>query len=319
MLRLLALAAAAGAAAGCAPTLDDRPWLITRTEIVGWKAEPPEVPPGGSVSLQIFALGPPGSPSGPPDPAGTSWTLCRTPKPPAENRVVAPDCLAPPAATAAGAPDAVGDPVAIKIPVDACRLFGPDAPQPPPGAPPTRPRDADASGGYYQPVAIALDAATAIGLQRITCDLPEASLADARAFQAAYHPNQNPTLAALTFSAAASGGAAPTPVDPGAVPRGAPVMMTATWLDGAAETFPIFDRRSRTVVETQETLSASWYVTGGTLDRPAALIAGAATETTVTTTWTAPDAPGAYDLVLVLRDSRGGSDVARVTLVVPGG
>src|SRR5262249_28587343 len=82
-------------------------------------------------TLQVIALDPTG-PAGPPDAAGTSWTFCRTPKPLGENRVVAPDCLAPAPA------DAVGSPVEVALPADACRLFGPSPPQPAPGAPPTR-------------------------------------------------------------------------------------------------------------------------------------------------------------------------------------
>ena len=57
------------------------------------------------------------------------------------------------------------------------------------------------TGGYFQPVTVAVGGALAIGLERVTCDLPEASLADARAFQAAYHPNQNPSLVGLSFAA----------------------------------------------------------------------------------------------------------------------
>src|SRR5581483_6488527 len=92
--------------AGCTPTLDDHPWLITRLTIVGWKAEPPEVAPGGNVTLEALAL----DPASAVDPTATAWTLCHSPKPPSENRVVAPDFLA------AAAPDAVGDPVSIAIP-----------------------------------------------------------------------------------------------------------------------------------------------------------------------------------------------------------
>jgi hypothetical protein len=300
---VLSLALLAVASGACSPALDDRPWLITRTTIVGWKAEPPEVAPGASVMLEAIAI----DPSAAIDPTATAWTLCHTPKPPSENRVVAPACLAP-----TRPPDTAGNPVSLAIPTEACRLFGPDVPQPPPGQPTTRARDADATGGYFQPVTVALGSALAIGLERVTCDLPEASLADARAFQAAYHANQNPTLAGLTIIAADG-----SPIDPTAIGAGTHLTIQATWLAGAIETFPVFDRQSRTILDAAETLTASWYVTSGTLDAPAAEIADP-TATSTATGWTAPASPTTVELAMVLRDSRGGSDVARATLVVVG-
>ncbi len=301
----LGLASAVIAGIACSPPLDDRPWLITRPTIVGWKADPPEAAPGASVVLEAVALAPATAAV---DPAATAWTLCHTPKPPSENRVAASDCLAP-----AAPPDAVGDPVSIAIPADACRVFGPDVPQPQPGQATTRARDADATGGYFQPVTLALGSALAIGLERVTCDLPEASLADARAFQAAYHANQNPSLVGLTFAAGDG-----SPIDPGAITAGARVAIQASWLPGAIETFPVFDRQSRTIIATAETLTASWYVTGGVLDQPATELTDPAAISTVTG-WTAPAGATTVELALVLRDSRGGSDTAHATLIVVAG
>ena len=37
----------AAVAAGCRPSLDDRPWLVTTPQILGVEAQPPEVAPGG--------------------------------------------------------------------------------------------------------------------------------------------------------------------------------------------------------------------------------------------------------------------------------
>jgi hypothetical protein len=287
------------AAAGCRSELDDRPWLVTAPRLLGWKAEPPEAPPGAAVTLQAVAL----DPAGPADTAATTWTVCRAPKPLDEDRVVAPACLA------AAPADATGDPAQMALPADACRLFGPDVPQPGPGQPMARPRDPDATGGYYQPIAFALGASLAVGLERVTCDLPNASLAAARAFAAAYHANGNPALVGLAFSA---GGAA---VDPGAIPPGAAVDVEASWAAGSAEAYAVYDRASLAVVGAQETLAAAWYVTGGALDRAAAVVADPAVLST-STTWHAPGAPGQSELVLILRDSRGGADVARAVLTV---
>jgi hypothetical protein len=276
--------------------------LVKTLQVVGWKAEPPEAAPGSNVTLQVVAL----APGGPVDPTATSWTFCHAAKPLDEDRVVTASCLV------AGAPDAVGDPVQVALPTDACRLFGPDTPQPAPGAPPTRPRDADATGGYFQPVTMALGDALAVGLERVTCDLPDASLAAARAFQAAYHPNQNPMLTGLALSV---GGA---PVDPAAVPAGAALLVTATWTADALETFPVFDRASGTIVDVQETLVGSWYVTTGDLAQPAVEIADAAV-VSAGTGWTVPAGTSTAELVFVLRDSRGGADVARMAIAITPG
>ena len=282
--------------AACRPALDDRPWLIVEPRIVGWKAEPPEVSPGATVALQVVAI----DPAGPADTSATAWTLCRTPKPLAENRPVAAECLAPSGA------DATGSPVTLAIPTDACRLFGPDTPQPAPGAPPTRPRDADTTGGYYQPITFVFAGARAVGLERVTCGLPDASFDVARAFQSTYTPNKNPTIAGLTFTV--DGAAA----DPTAIPRGAAVEVGATWAPDAAEVFPVFDRASNRLLTTVEVLVGSWYVTGGELDLAAVEITDASTSTT----WIAPPEAGAFEIVFLLRDSRGGVGAARADMVV---
>jgi len=295
----LLLVAAAAAAAGCRPPLDDRPWLVTTLEILGVTADPPEVAPGSAVTMEIVAL----DPTFAADPAATAWTWCRAPKPLGENRVVASDCLTP------AAVDTVGSPVTLAIPGDACEVFGPNTPQPAPGAPPTRPRDPDPTGGYFQPVTTVLGDVTAVALERIACGLPDASLAIARAYQAAYHPNQNPHIAGLTLTVDGA------PVDPTAVPPGARVTIEVSWPADTAESFPVFDRAANTLVDTREVLTASWYVTGGSLDRAAASVDDPSLLST-STTWTAPPTPTSSEILVLLRDSRGGADAQRATLQV---
>ncbi len=46
-----------------------------------------------------------------------------------------------------------------KLPMDACRLFGPDFPPATVDMPAGRPVDPDASGGYYQPVRVIAEGA----------------------------------------------------------------------------------------------------------------------------------------------------------------
>jgi hypothetical protein len=251
--------------------------------------------------MEAFALGP----ALDDDASPTSWTVCRVPKPLNENRVVAAGCLAP------GAADGVGNPVTLTIPTDACALYGPDPPQPAPGAPPTRPRDPDATGGYFQPVTAVLGESIAVALDRVSCGLRDASLAVARAYQAAYRPNQNPTIAGLAFSVDG------TAVDPATIAPGARVTIEVTWTPDSSETFPVFDRATGSLVQTQEALTASWYVTGGELARAAAEVTDP-TVTSATAEWVVAQ-PSTVEVVVVLRDSRGGTDVARALAVIGAG
>ena len=143
----------------------------------------------------------------------------------------------------------------------------------------------------------------------MSCGLPDASLAVARAYQAAYRSNQNPVIAGLTFRA---GGSA---ADPAALAPGARVTIEVSWLPGSSETFPLFDRATGALVEARETLNASWSVTDGTLERAAADASDPSVLST-TTIWTAPSRPTTAEVVVVLRDSRGGAGVARAALLV---
>lgn len=289
----------------CQPTLDDRPWLVRSLELVGWKAEPAEARPGTSVTFQVAALDPAGAADG----TGTAWSFCHVPKPVDEARVVSPRCLSP------AAPDAVGDPVTLAVPIDACALYGPDVAQPAPGSPPTRPRDPDDSGGYFQPLTLALGSALAVGLMRVTCDLPDASLQVARAFQAAYQPNQNPTIVGLS----ADGAAASSSTDvPGALVAGSSVRLQASWAAGSRETYARYDRAIGMVVADTETLVASWYVTGGTLDAPVVSVTDPVTAS-VAASWHVPATTGPLQVTFTLRDSRGGSDFATASFVVEPG
>ncbi|HLK93066.1 MAG TPA: hypothetical protein VKZ18_24440 [Polyangia bacterium] len=296
--RLVALLSVA-LAASCSPTLDDRPWLVTQPQIIGLEASSPEVRPGTAVTFEVVAL----DPAGPVDTRPTTWAFCSTPKPPAEANVVAPGCLAP------AAPDATGSPVSLTVPTDACAVFGPDPPQPAPGQPSARPADPDATGGYYQPIAIALSRSLAVGLERVICDLPQASLAAARAFQAAYVANVNPMIAGLTMTANGA------EIDAAAVAAGTDVQIAVSWPAGTAESFALFDRASASVVEAQETLTASWFVTGGDLDR-AAVETSDPTVLSAAATWTAPGQPGPVQLAVTLRDSRGGMDAMTASLLI---
>ena len=286
---MLSFAALFAAAAACVDPVGAPPWLVTGERIVAVLVEPPEVRPGEAATLRVLVATPSG-PGGAPD---GSWAFCVTPKPLTENNSA-------PAACMQGAEGAVspiggaGTVVAAPLPAQACALFGPDAP--PDGS---RPRDPDATGGYYQPVRFAGSAGVALGQVRLRCNLASAPPQAAEAYRAQYVPNRNPVIQNVTLD----GGA----VDAKAVPGGAAVALTATWLSGDAETYLTFDVAAQALATRREAMTVDWFVTAGSL---AAATSGRAADdpaTEVATTWTAPPAGTTAYLWAVLRDSRGGA------------
>src|SRR5262249_5842347 len=163
--------------------------LVTRTEVLALESEAPEIAPGASASYRVLAV----DPSGTLSPSDLSLSYCRSEKPLAEDRVVAAECT-----RASDHPLSVqGVEAQGAIPTAACALLGPRVPAM------ARPRDPDATGGYYQPVRIGLDGSVAVGLHRILCPLANAPIAIASEFRQRYVPNVNPVL--LPLSAFANG------------------------------------------------------------------------------------------------------------------
>jgi hypothetical protein len=181
-------------------------------------------------------------------------------------------------------------------PTDGCVLFGPD---PPPGG--ARPRDPDASGGYYQPLRAELAGASlAFALPRIICDLAGASAAAATTFAQEYVANANPVLLPLVATIAAA------PASLTAVPAGARVDLQASWPSASAETYAYFDVASDSVLFKREAMAVAWYSTAGSFDAGSTARAEEDPATTTSNTWTAPATNGTAHLWIVLRDSRGG-------------
>jgi hypothetical protein len=173
--------------------------------------------------------------------------------------------------------------------------FGPDVP---PGG--FRPRDADPTGGYYQPVlADEPGTALAFGFTRITCNLANAAGDVAHDYQTMYVANQNPTLLPFALPDVAAGDT---------------VTLTAAWPPDAAEGYLYYDPESQALVYRREAMRVSWFATGGELAVDASAVAEGDEATSVSTTWRAPATPGTATVWFVLRDSRGG--VASETLAV---
>ncbi len=284
--------------AACDDALDQRLANITDTRVLAVISEPAEAKPKAMVTLSALVVGPDGPIATPP-----AWAFCIAPKPPTEDNVVVPGCLDDSqivdlgsAATVTGA-----------LPKDGCLLFGPDTP---PGG--FRPRGADETGGFYQPVRAEIAGQFAFGLPRITCDLPNSPAQAATDYRTMYKANANPTLLPLALTDAATGAT----VSPDAIPAGADVTLTAAWPAEAAERYVSYDPGPQVVVPRREAMRVSWFATAGSLPVDATAIAEDDLATSATTTWHAPTTRGAAFLWLVLRDSRGGIATQQLAVTV---
>jgi hypothetical protein len=186
--------------------------------------------------------------------------------------------------------------------------FGPLAP--PSSSETLRPTDPDATGGYYQPIRLDLDANQAIFRERLHCDLAGASLLLSQEFRTRYTPNQNPALAALS----AFVGDQLVSLD--GLPAGQRIRLVATWSPDSAETFPVFDAVSQTLADQREALWLSWFITAGTFDDSTTGRAADDPTAWSENAWQSPGVTGTVFLWLVLHDSRGGTNFAAYALTV---
>jgi hypothetical protein len=272
--------------AACAPELGPPDFLVDRPRVIAIQSVPPEVQPGASASFQVLAVGP----SGPLDASSASWAVCRDPLPLTDTGTVAATCLGdlPQAAQGSGP--------SIATSSDACAIFGPV-----PSSTTRRPRNPDATGGFFQPVRVATSGVTAFAQERVTCPLTQAPLVVAADFQNRYVPNQNPVIASFAASA---------PVTQ--LAKGAQLQLTVSWSQASVEVFPVYDPVNQRLVDTAEVMSVSWYATGGALAEDRTVAGGLS----ATNTWTAPLSAGTVFLWAVLHDSRGGLDTASMQISV---
>ncbi len=309
---VVALVGAAGLlGVRCIPSLGPGDAQVSAARILAVRATPAEAKPGTKVTFEALV----GSRDGTLHPT-LAWSFCLAPKPLTQDNVVDDRCVlggdlaatsdagggAGEASDASALTDAgVGATVAAKLPSKGCEIYGPAV-----GAMGLRPRDPDATGGYYQPLLAALPGQTGtIELARIHCDLANASADAVSAFTKAYRDNDNPSLLPLT---ARLGDASGPVVSLTAVPRGARVTLQASWPPASAQTFAYYDPSAQAVTSQRESLQVAWYATAGTLDTESTGRASSDPATTSDNGWTAPDAAGAVHLWVVLRDSRGGVD-----------
>jgi hypothetical protein len=287
MRRVFALALAV-ASTTCVPSLGPGDALITSPRILAVRADPAEAPPGTAVAFTALVASPGGTVTN----AAIAWSFCTAPAPLTADNAVSNACFA----ASSLAPAGHGASVMATTPNDGCSIFGPDT-----TSTTSRPRDPDATGGYYQPLRLQLAGTDdAFELARIRCDLANADATAARAFAAEYTSNQNPALLPLS---ATLGGA---PVALSAVPPGSRVTLQVSWPATAAETFAYYDPSSQAVTMQRESMQVAWYATGGVLDTEATGRRSNDMATTSDNGWLAPEAPGTVFVWIVLRDSRGG-------------
>jgi len=272
-------------AAACAPELPDDTTLIAAPRVIGAVAEPPEAHPDEDVQVRVYVA--------PPAAARTPEVVfCTTPPRVGDPRPVSDACL-----TEKGVPlDVDGLTATGIVPSNACALFGPD-----PVTPDDRPRDPDATGGFYQPLRISLFGEDIESL-RILCALPDAPADLARQLADRYAPNLNPAEPALERS---------TPEgweDLATVKARESLAVRVRWDAASRERYVYLPPNGTELEDRVEAMSVSWFSNAGSFDEA---VTGRAEDDPGNDTTNSFVAPGSGPLTLwiVLRDSRGGSAV----------
>jgi hypothetical protein len=322
----------AALALGCAPELEDRSFLVDGPRLLAIASAPAEAAAAEAVTLRALYVDAHGERGA----GDLGWAFCVARRALTDEGTVSPDCLAP--AGEGLVPLGAGTSVSGALPADACRLFGPDPPEPRDGEPAGRPVDPDPGGGYYQPVRLRVrdgGERYSIGATRLACGLAGATAEVAADFGARYRRNESPALASLAL---VRGGAVEPLAADTAVRAGETVTLRAAWEacptapacgDGVcgidedaagcaadcatpkgctgAEPYLVFDPGTRSLVTRREAIRVSWFATAGNLaDDVVGRGADEAATSTVENTWTAPATPGEARLWLVIRDDRGG-------------
>jgi hypothetical protein len=308
------LVGAAGWLSACNPSFSDTTAIVGGPHLLAVQAVPAEAAPKASVALSALYVGPDGAL----DPSSIEWATCLLPAPLGDPGPVNPECLT--GASSGLVPLGSGETVHATIPSNACELFGPDSPPPPPNQPAARPTDPDPTGGYYLPVRVlAPGAAPTAAMQRIEC-APSGVTEDVfSTFENGYVPNENPVLSSLSLVDPDGGTAAVPTFTPSApagltVSPGEHVLLDATWPTcpptpgacGGAESFLYIDPTSMQVTTQRESIVVSWYATAGSFDEDRVGRAAGDLGTTAQNGWTAPATAGAVQLWIVIRDGRGG-------------
>jgi hypothetical protein len=282
-IHLFLIALYAISVVSCQAKFERRPSVLDRPRVLAIGMDPPEAAVGKSVRLTALIAGPEGKIT-----SAVAWSLCTQRPQVAGYNAIAEGCLdGSSAPQPQPQPMATGDGLEIVVPKNACAVFGSE---PPPGSgneAPIRPFDADATGGYYQPLVVALGEARGTSGIRLSCSLFQATAETARAFRERYVPNTNPTLRDVVI--------------PERIERNQAVTFRVR--TNAPESYVAYDPVRSVLVERTERLDLSWYVTKGAL-RDDTSIAGS--DSDAENTYVAPNESGIVHVFVVLRDERGG-------------
>ena len=324
--------------AACAPEFDNRASAVDAPRVLGVQAMPAEALPGASVSYRILVVDQNGNVEDP----DVDWSYCTKSKPLNELNDVASECF--------GEGDFIepigsGSDVKGKLPKSGCAQFGPDIPKTLPGQPPGRPTDPDSSGGFYQPVILAVHSGeeniSALAETRITCGLANGA-GDIDAYRQATKTNENPKISAVAAvnlgNAVLSDGAVDGQLS---VPLGARVVFSTSWPacpteptcgDGmctsgetasdcpadclqspvgcsGSESYGYVDPTTGELAPRHESMRVAWFSTAGSFeDDHTGRTEDDFAMTSSDNVWIAPNAPGLVFMWVVLRDARGGSD-----------
>jgi len=285
--------------AGCFPSFEDRPWLVDDARIVGVRGVPAEVRPSDMVGFEALVASPTGTLVLP-----VEYSFCLAPRSIEERTGVTASC--------ANGSDLqlVSNPGALIA--DACSRFGPNPPPTSGDDPPLRPADPDPSGGYHVPVrALVSDPATgdevvSFGFQRVRCDLAGATRAIFEEYQARYTDNVHPSIAGAIVVDA--GGAEQDASVGASVSPGVTVTLRVTPAGDASEPYIVYEAENGLLRDHVESLSLSWSVSSGELNRARQTLTEDQVDGGVfVTEWTAPSTPGTATVWAVMRDARGGN------------
>lgn len=292
MKRVLALCALVTA---CAPELDDRPYLIERERLLAVIAEPPELRQRAEVRLTPVVAARRRNARAP------AYHFCAAPPPPADPRAISSACLED-ASLPLGND---GESAQGMLPADACAHFGPD-----PVGSDFRPRDADATGGFYQPLVIDGFGERAVAQLRILCPLPDVPVELSRAYSEGYQANNNPHGLELERELDGRWQAL------GALTAGERVSLRVSWEPAARERYVSLAPDAGSLVERLEALRINWFATGGALAEAVTSVDEAEPLAASPNIFVAPERPGSVELWAVVHDSRGGTAVTRRALTI---
>jgi hypothetical protein len=317
-------------ASGCVPDFNDDLSRITEPQLLSLRSTPAEAKENVETSLEALVAVPDGQAA-----PEVKFGLCLARKPLTQLGPINQDCLKPNAPSDILVPLGVGKDAKVKLPEDACRLFGPLRPAAEAGKPAGRPVDPDVTGGFYQPFVARLGDQVSVGAVRLDCDLSGAGRDDSVKYRQQYRSNENPQLTRVALSDQGDLNEA----DTAQISAGDRVAFDAAWEacptssscgDGfctanedqtscaedcleprgctGSERYVSYDPEKQAVVARREGITVAWFASRGHFqeEQTGFSEAEAANATETHNTWSPGTEAGPATVWLVIRDTRGG-------------